>query len=102
MSRIRVEHLTLLENPRLIQAGGKHWAFDSDGQVLKFKYDSAVSTAESIQGQWGQILDLDQAAFPSANDVIQRKCDLLDLGLVEIEFTRTAASQFVRAVNLWK
>ena len=99
MITIRVEQLSVLEYPSATQAEGKHWAFKTIGNpILKFKHESVMSTAKAIYDEWGKTLN---STSPSIEEVFRKTCDLLSFGLVEIEFTHTAARRFVAVVDAW-
>jgi hypothetical protein len=99
MTTIRIDELSVVEYPSATQAEEKHWAFSIGKQILKFKHESVMRTAKAIYDEWGGILNSTNAAHSSA--VFRKTCDLLSLGLVEIEFTRAAARYFIATVDAW-
>jgi hypothetical protein len=99
MITIRVEQLSVLEYPSASQAEGKHWAFKTlETPILKFKHESVMSTAKAIYDEWGKTLN---STAPNTAGVFRKTCDLLNFGLVEIEFTHAAARRFVAVVDAW-
>jgi hypothetical protein len=99
MITIRVEQLNVLEYPSATQTEGRHWAFNIGAPILKFKHDSVLSTAKAIYDEWSNTLNSKPSS--TTDEVFRKTCDLLNDGLVEIEFTRAAAGRFVAAVDAW-
>jgi hypothetical protein len=81
MITIRVEQLNVLEYPSATQT------------------DSVMSTAKAIYDEWSNTLNSKPSS--TTDEVFRKTCDLLNDGLVEIEFTRAAAGRFVAAVDAW-
>ena len=98
MMTIKFEQLSVVEHPSATQAEGKHWAFSIGNSILKFKHDSVMSTAKAIYDEWSRTLN---STAPDKGEIFSKTCDLLDFGLVQIEFTRAAARRFVAVVDAW-
>jgi hypothetical protein len=99
MMTIRIDQLSIVELPSATQTDGRHWAFSTGKQILKVKHDSVMSTAKAIYDEWSGPLNSTTAS--DRNEVFRKTCDLLNFGLVDIEFTPAAARRLIAAVDAW-
>jgi hypothetical protein len=95
METIELTWLEVKRPPHATQLPRPHWVFLEGARLFKFPRENAAELAKSIAAEWP---DLQAPGSWVSKDIIRRSCRLLDLGEVEIAFTRFAAKQFPNEV----